>query len=262
MSEPGLFTRTEILVKSAGVERLRRTHVLLVGLGGVGGYAAEALARAGIGRLTLVDHDVVARSDLNRQMASTLDALGQKKIEVLGRRIANINPECRVVLRDQFLTPANIPELLDETRPDWVIDAIDSLNSKVGLLVEARERGLKVVSSMGAGGRLDPTRLVVGDLEESTICPLAREVRRRLHRRGHGPGIRAVWSTEPPAEPLPPEPTPTGRPRSVNGTISYLPALFGLTLAGMVIQSLLIADPLESPEKEHGESVITPDGQS
>ncbi|MBF0342149.1 MAG: ThiF family adenylyltransferase [Magnetococcales bacterium] len=239
MAEPGLFTRTEILVQAAGVERLRRASVLLVGLGGVGGFAAEALGRAGIGRLTLLDHDVVSPTDLNRQMASTLATLGEKKVDVLGRRLAEINPACELTLLDRFLTPAITGETLDLARPDWVVDAIDSLNSKVNLLIEARARGLAVASSMGAGGRLDPTRLQVGDVMDSTICPLAREVRRRLHRRGQGRGIRAVWSTEPPAEPLPPEPTPTGRPRAVNGTISYLPALFGMTLAGIVIQALL-----------------------
>ncbi|MBF0626740.1 MAG: ThiF family adenylyltransferase [Magnetococcales bacterium] len=239
MQEPGLFTRTGILVKSAGLERLQKAHVLLAGLGGVGGYAAEALGRAGIGRLTLVDHDVVALTDLNRQLASTHETMGEKKVDVLGRRIASIHPGCQLELLDHFLSPPNIPGILDAARPDWVIDAIDSLNAKVGLLIMTRERGIPVASSMGAGGRIDPTRLVVGDLMDSEICPLAREVRRRLHRRGQGRGIRAVWSTEPPAEPLPPEPTPTGRPRAVNGTISYLPALFGMTLAGIVIQSLL-----------------------
>ncbi|MBF0614757.1 MAG: tRNA threonylcarbamoyladenosine dehydratase [Magnetococcales bacterium] len=239
MAEPGLFTRTEILVQAAGVERLRAAHVLLVGLGGVGGFAAEALGRAGIGRLTLLDHDVVAPTDLNRQLPSTQETMGEKKVTVLGQRIGSINPECRLVLLDCFLTPKNTPEILEQAQPDWVIDAIDSLNSKVNLLLAARARGLAVVSSMGAGGRLDPTRLVVGDVMDSTICPLAREVRRRLHRRGQGRGIWAVWSTEPPAPPLPPEPTPTGRPRSVNGTISYLPALFGMTLAGIVIRSIV-----------------------
>ncbi|MBF0293793.1 MAG: ThiF family adenylyltransferase [Magnetococcales bacterium] len=239
MTALGLFTRTEILIGAEGVERLRHAHVLLAGLGGVGGFAAEALGRAGIGRLTLVDHDVVSPSDLNRQLAATGNTLEQKKLSVIGQRLAAINPECRLELVDQFLTPSSIPELLDTTRPDWVIDAIDSLNSKVGLLVMARDRELRIASSMGAGGRLDPTRLVVGDLMDSTICPLAREVRRRLHRRGCGRGIVAVWSTEPPAPPLAPEPTPRGRPRAVNGTISYLPALFGMTLAGIVIRDLL-----------------------
>ncbi|MBF0182450.1 MAG: tRNA threonylcarbamoyladenosine dehydratase [Magnetococcales bacterium] len=235
----GLSTRTEILVGAEGVARLRRAHVLLAGLGGVGGFAAEALGRAGIGHLTLVDHDVVAPTDLNRQLAATGDTMEQKKLTVIGQRLAAINPHCRLELVDQFLTPSSIPELLDATRPDWVIDAIDSLNSKVGLLAMARDRELPIASSMGAGGRLDPTRLVVGDLMDSTICPLAREVRRRLHRRGYARGIVAVWSTETPAPPLAPEPTPRGRPRAVNGTISYLPALFGMTLAGIVIRDLL-----------------------
>ncbi|MEO5331366.1 MAG: tRNA threonylcarbamoyladenosine dehydratase [Magnetococcus sp. YQC-5] len=239
MSPLGLYTRTEILVGRAGLHRLQQAHVLLAGLGGVGAFAAEALCRAGIGRLTLVDHDVVEWTDFNRQLPSSLETLGQKKTKVMGDRLSLINPECELIILDQFLTPALIPAILDAAQPNWVLDAIDSLNSKVGLLVEARTRGLRVASSMGAGGRLDPSALQVGDLMDSTICPLARDVRRRLHRRGCGRGIIAVWSIEPPARPLPPEPTSFGRPRAINGTISYLPALFGMTLAGVVIRNIL-----------------------
>ena len=239
MSASGLSERTQVLVGAQGVQRLQRSHVLLAGLGGVGSYAAEALARAGIGRLTLIDHDVVAPSNLNRQLPATETTMGQKKVRLMGERVVSINPDCQLVLLDHFLSPESISGILDQGRPDWVIDAIDSLNCKVALLVAMLERGWPVASSMGAGGRLDPTCLEVGDLMDTRVCSLARVVRNRLRRRGFGRGVLTVWSSEQPAPPAPAERCERGRLRVVNGTISYLPALFGLTLAGVVIQSLL-----------------------
>lgn len=240
MNHAGLFERTHILVGDQGLERLQRARVLLAGLGGVGSYAAEALVRAGVGHLTLLDFDVVSRSNLNRQLPATEATVGRKKVEVMGQRLAEINPHCHLDLHDLFLTPQSIPGILDQARPDWVIDAIDTLNCKVGLIVESLARGVRVASSMGAGGRLDPTQLVVGDLMDSHTCPLAREVRNRVRRRGVERGVVAVWSPEPPVPHLPPEPTVDGRARAINGTISYLPALFGMTLAGTVVQAILL----------------------
>ncbi len=237
MDDPALFERTRILVGDAGIERLQRSHVLLCGLGGVGGYAAEALVRAGIGRLTVIDADVVAPSNLNRQLPATEGTIGQKKVALMERRLTAINSRCRLTALDRFLAPENIPQTLAEARPDWVLDAIDSLNCKVGLIVEAR--GLPVVSSMGAGGRLSATGVRVDDLMDTHTCPLARTVRGRLRRRGVQRGVLAVWSPEPPMPHAPPEPVARGRPRVVNGTISYLPAIFGLTMAATVIQGLL-----------------------
>jgi tRNA A37 threonylcarbamoyladenosine dehydratase len=236
-----IWERTRILVGDAGVARLEGARVLLAGLGGVGSFAAEGLARAGIGALTIVDFDRVALSNLNRQLCALHSTLGQTKAEVIRARIADINPHCAVTVIDAFLDADALPALL-ASGFDQVADAIDSLNSKVGLIGAALDAGIPIASSMGAGGRLDPARIRVGDLMDSAGCPLAREVRQRLRRRGHGRGVRAVWSDEPPRPPLPPEPTSRGRPRAVNGTISYLPALFGLTLAGCVVQGLL-GDP-------------------
>jgi len=236
--ENPLWERSTILVGAPGRARLEASRVLLVGMGGVGSYAAEALARAGVGHLTLVDHDVVAGSNLNRQLPALRSTLGEKKVQVMAARIREINPECDLVLREQFIRPDDVGALLAPGF-DQVIDAIDSLNCKVGLVAGAYEARLPVASSMGAGGKLDPTRIVVGDLMDSENCPLARNMRKRLRRRGVGRGVTAVWSNEPACAPLPPEPTGRGRDRPVNGTISYLPALFGLTLAGVVVQRLL-----------------------
>ena len=236
-----LWERSRILIGADGVERLRGAHILLAGLGGVGSYAAEALARAGIGQLTIADHDQIAASNLNRQLCALHSTLGQDKAAIMAERIIDINPDCQLTVIDGFLAADALPSLVVEGGFDHVVDAIDSLNSKVALIAAALAAGVPVAASMGAGGRLDPTRIQVGDLMTSQVCPLAREVRRRLRRRGLDRGVLAVWSEEPPMPPLPPEPTSRGRPRAVNGTISYLPALFGLTLAGCVIRRILDA---------------------
>jgi tRNA A37 threonylcarbamoyladenosine dehydratase len=238
-----LSERTHILVGDAGVARLAAARVLLVGLGGVGAYAAEALARAGIGHLTLADHDRVSPSNLNRQLVALGSTLGRPKVAVMAERVADINPDCRLDLWERFLPAEEMPTLV--AGYDWVVDAIDSLNSKVALIAACLDAGIPIASSMGAGGRLDPTRIRAGDLMDSRGCPLARTVRQRLRRRGIERGILAVWSEEPPLPPLPPEPTGRGRPRAVNGTVSYLPALFGLTLAGCVVQRILTQPPTD-----------------
>jgi tRNA A37 threonylcarbamoyladenosine dehydratase len=163
------------------------------------------------------------------------------KADVIAARIREINPDCRLAIHGEFLSVDDMPELVGRGGYDHIADAIDSLSSKVALLAAALEAGIPVAASMGAGGRLDPTRVRVSDLMDTRECGLAREVRKRLRRRGHGRGVLAVWSDEPPLPPLPPSPTGRGRDRAVNGTISYMPALFGLTLAGVTVRRLLDA---------------------
>jgi tRNA A37 threonylcarbamoyladenosine dehydratase len=231
--------RTHILIGDGGIERLRRSHVLIAGLGGVGAFAAEALARAGVGALTLADHDQVTLSNLNRQLLALHSTLGRRKTEVMAERIADITPACRVTQLDEFLTAEAMEPLLLGGAFSQVIDAIDSLNSKLALLETALRGGVPIVSSMGAGGRLDPTRVRVGDLAETQMCPLARLVRQRLRRRGVTEPLTVVWSDEPPRPPLPPTAVERGRARAVNGSVSYLPALFGLMLAGIVVNRVV-----------------------
>lgn len=233
-----IWERTRIVIGEEGIARLRGARILLAGLGGVGSFAAEALARAGIGHLTLADCDQVAPSNINRQLLALHSTVGRQKVEVMAERVRDINPDCELSLFDRFLHSDEMPELLAPGF-HFVIDAIDSMNSKLALVEGACGMRIPVASSMGAGGRTDPSRIRVGDLMDSQGCPLAREVRRRLRRRGIGRGVLAVWSDETPSAPLPPEPTGRGRPRAVNGTLSYLPALFGITLAGAVIHRLL-----------------------
>lgn len=235
------FERAEILIGAEGLARLAGKHVFLAGLGGVGSWCAEMLARAGIGRLTLVDMDVVAVSNINRQLPALLSTVGQAKAAVMAARIRDINPACQLTVLTDFLTPENIPDLLPPDA-DYVIDCIDSLNCKIALIVTARERGLPVAASMGAGNKLDVTRVKVSDISKTEVDPLAAIVRKRLRKRGVNKGVLCVWTDEPGAPPLPPEEVGHGRARAVNGTISYMPPLFGLMLAGAVVKRLLEAE--------------------
>jgi tRNA threonylcarbamoyladenosine dehydratase len=235
----GLFERTRILLDDAQLNKLKNAHILLAGLGGVGSYAAEALARAGIGNLTFIEHDVVSESNLNRQLVALHSTVGKKKSAVMVERVKDINPECKVTVMDQFVRPEDMDAIFDR-HYDYVIDAIDSLSCKVSFVRTAHEKGYKIISSMGAGGKLDPTKIKVADIYKTSECKLARVMRVRLKRQRVKKGILAVYSTEKPLPPLPPEPVAgAGRPRAVNGTISYLPSLFGLTIAGVVIQRLV-----------------------
>jgi tRNA A37 threonylcarbamoyladenosine dehydratase len=228
------FTRSHILLGDAGIQKLKSKHIFIAGLGGVGSYCAEAMARAGIGRITLLDHDKVVVSNINRQLPALLSTA-----VLLRARIADINPECQVTLLYDFLTIDNVNDLVPAD-VDYVMDCIDSLSCKVALVVESYKRGLKVASSMGAGNRIDPSRIKIADISKTIMCPLAREMRKRLRNEEVYKGVLTVFSDEYPSAPLPPEPTGRGRPRAVNGTISYMPPLFGFTLAGAVIQRLLV----------------------
>ena len=235
------FERTRILLTPEEMSRLAHAHVLVAGLGGVGSYCAEALARAGVGRLTLIDHDVVAASNINRQLPALLSTVGQPKAALMTARIRDINPACELQVIREFLTPDNVTRLVP-AEVDYVIDCIDSLNCKVALVVTSIERGLRVASSMGAGNKLDPARIRLADISKTSQCPLASVMRKRLRKRGIHKGVLTAFSDEPGRTPLAPQPVEgSGRPRAVNGTISYMPPLFGLMLAGAVVQQLIAA---------------------
>lgn len=255
-SDDPLWDRTRILVGETGVARLSESHVLIAGLGGVGAHAAEALARAGVGALTLVDHDRVAASNLNRQLVALRSTVGRYKTEVMAERIADINPACRLRAVAEFLDEDGMEGFLSEPF-DQVIDAIDSLSSKVSLIETAWRLGLPILSSMGAGGRMDPTRVQVGDLMDTRVCGLARAVRGRLRRRGIERGITVVWSDEQPLPPLAPSDTGRGRPRAVNGTLSYMPSIYGLMLAGLAVKRLLESSSQLSGTRRRGQCLST-----
>ncbi len=228
--------REEMLLGEAAMEQLAGCHVAIFGIGGVGSYSAEALARAGIGRLTLIDHDTVGLSNINRQLCALHSTLGQNKAEVMARRIADIRPDCRVRVIAQMYTEQNKDEFFTEPL-DYIIDAIDTVSCKLSLICNARNRGIPIISAMGTGNKLDPTKFVITDISKTTGCPLARVVRKELRERGitHHP---VLYSEEPPMTPTQREAPPPGR-RAVPGSVSWVPSCAGLMLAGHVVQELI-----------------------
>jgi tRNA threonylcarbamoyladenosine dehydratase len=238
------FARTEQLLGPEAYAKLGAARVGIFGLGGVGSFACEALARAGVGHLRLVDHDVVNPSNINRQLFALHSTIGQPKVEVAASRAQDINPRIIIDAHRAFINGDSVAELL-EPPLDLVLDAIDSVNAKTALLEEAFRRGIPVLSSMGAGGRMEGGEIRAGDLSESFNCPLARMIRKRLSRRGIREGIRCIYTPEPCRNDLLPKPEDVdahvgpGRKRTPLGTISYMPALFGLRAAEEVIRMLL-----------------------
>ena len=188
------FERTARLIGVEGVERLQQAHVLLFGVGGVGGYVAEALARSGVGAFTLVDNDTVAESNLNRQIIATYDTIGREKTEVMKERILSINPEAKVEVRNCFFLPECADEF-DFSKYDYIIDAVDTITAKIEIIMRAKEAGVPVISSMGTGNKLNPAWLMVADLKQTSVCPLAKVMRRELKKRGieH---VKVVYSKE------------------------------------------------------------------
>lgn len=230
--------RTRLLLGEEKSERLRRAHVLVVGVGGVGAYAAEMLCRAGVGRLTLVDADTVQPTNINRQLPALHSTLGQPKVEVLAARFRDINPEVELTVLPVFLKDENIPQLLDAARYDFVVDAIDTLAPKCYLIAEALRRRIKIVSSMGAGAKSDITQIRFADIWDTYHCGLSKAVRKRLQKMGIRHKLPVVFSTEQ-ADPKAVLLTDDERnKKSTCGTVSYMPAVFGCYLAEYVIRRL------------------------
>jgi tRNA A37 threonylcarbamoyladenosine dehydratase len=232
-----LFERSLLVFNDTGLQQINQSHVLVAGVGGVGGFVAEALARAGVGELTLIDHDDVSASNKNRQIIALNSTLNQNKAEVMAQRIADINPDCIVNVNKTFIRPEDMEALLS-TSFDYVVDAIDSLNCKVSLVATAKQMGLPVASSMGAGRRIDPSKIELADISKTHGCALARNMRQRLKKQRISKGVMTVFSTEVPQAPGPMEQIEGARGRVVNGTASYMPGIFGLMLAGYVIKQL------------------------
>ncbi|GAB4312068.1 MAG: tRNA threonylcarbamoyladenosine dehydratase [Bacteroidales bacterium] len=229
--------RTRLLLGEKNVEVLNRSSVLVAGLGGVGGYAAEALCRAGVGRLLLADSDRYMASNRNRQNGAFLSTEGQLKTEVIMSRLKDINPEVSLEVYNGYLKDEAIPGIM-ENNIDYVLDAIDTLSPKVYLIKEAIERQLPLVSSMGAGGRLDPGMVRVADISESFGCPFAQAVRKKLYGLGIRSGFRVVFSPEPVIRSSVIVTDNSPNKKSTVGTVSYMPAIFGFTAASVVIRSL------------------------
>ena len=226
--------RTALLIGQEGVEKLSQKHVLVVGVGGVGAYAAEMLVRAGIGKITIVDGDCVENTNRNRQLLALTSTLGQAKVDVFKQRLLDINPHLQVTAVYDFLQDEKIPQLFENQKFDFLIDAIDSVAPKTYLIAEAVRRQVPVVSAMGAGGKCDPAKIQVADISKTYQCHLAAVVRKRLKQQGITKGVMTVFSAEPAVKLV----QQNNADKAV-GTISYMPAIFGCWCASLCLRELL-----------------------
>lgn len=253
------WSRTGLLIGEEGIETLQKARVAVFGIGGVGGYVVEALARSGVGALDLIDNDTVAPSNLNRQIIATAETVGRYKVDVMRERILSINPKALVTVYRCFFLPENAEEF-DFTQYDYVVDAVDTVTAKLEIIMRARAAGVPVISCMGAGNKLDPTKFQVTDIYQTSMCPLAKVMRRELKKRGVK-SLKVVYSTEQALQPrldaqkiqpaykegaAPEEDVslaaidqPGSSRRSTPGSIAYVPAVAGLIAAGEVIRDLI-----------------------
>lgn len=242
------FSRTELLLGSEGMERLKNARVAVFGVGGVGGHVVEALARSGVGTLDLIDNDQVALSNINRQIIATMDTIGQYKVDAAKARVLSINPEAIVHVYKTFYLPETASQF-DFTQYDYVVDAIDTVTGKIGLVMQAEAAGVPIISSMGAGNKLDPTAFMVADIYKTSVCPLAKVMRRELKKRGVK-RLKVVYSQEEALTPLPivgdesqmimteNGAVPSKR-RQTPGSTAFVPSVAGLIIAGEVIKDLI-----------------------
>ena len=248
------FSRSELLFGKPALDTLHRSRVAVFGIGGVGSYTVEALARAGVGRLTLIDDDLVCLTNLNRQLIALHSTVGQPKVEVMAARVHDINPDAEVETFKTFYLPENA-DSFDLSRCDYIVDAVDTVSAKVELAVRASQAGVPIISCMGAGNKLDPTRFEVADLFETSVCPLCKVMRKEVKRRGVE-RLKVVYSKEEPLMPVETEAIscrhhcvcPKGATRTctvrhrVPGSVSFVPSVAGLIIAGEVIRGLIGRD--------------------
>jgi tRNA A37 threonylcarbamoyladenosine dehydratase len=232
------LSRTELLLGNEKLDKLKKAHILVVGLGGVGAYAAEQLCRAGVGEMTLVDGDHIELTNINRQLAASISNLGKDKTEVMGQRLKDINPNLKLHLVKEFLSDERIVEILKEHKYDYIVDAIDTLAPKIILIYHSLQLNLKIVSAMGAGGKMDPSKIQMCDISKSYNCKLARMLRKKLHQLGVYEGVKVVFSPEDVSKQAVVL-TESRNKRSNVGTISYMPPLFGCFCSSIVINELL-----------------------
>ena len=231
--------RTKLLVKEEGIERLQNANILIVGLGGVGSFAAEFLVRSGIGNLTIVDGDTVDITNINRQLPALNSTIGKNKTDVVAERILDINPKLNLKKIYEFLEPERMDEILTQEKFDYVLDCIDSLSPKLALIITCKRKKIKLVSAMGAGGKTDPSKVMVRDISKTNNCFLAKQIRKKLKKEQIHKGFRCVFSTEIQDENSLKMTDGSNYKKSFYGTISYMPAIFGLYAAAEVIRFLL-----------------------
>lgn len=229
------FSRTRLLFGAEAMEKLRNSRIAIFGVGGVGGYTVEALARSGIGALDLIDNDTVGLTNVNRQIIATMDTIGEYKVDVAEKRIKSINPMCNVKTHKTFYTPETSCEF-DFSQYDYIVDAIDTVTGKIELVVNARKYGTPIISSMGAGNKIDPTAFEVTDIYKTSVCPLAKVMRYELKRRGIKK-LKVVYSKEKPMIPVKESAEQTSK-RQVPGSTAFVPSVVGLIIAGEIIKDI------------------------
>jgi tRNA A37 threonylcarbamoyladenosine dehydratase len=230
--------RAELLFKKEGLEKLKNSNVLIVGMGGVGSFAAEFIARAGVGKMTIVDGDTVDITNINRQLPALHSTVGQPKVTIVGDRLMDINPELQLTRIQEFLSPERAFELVTPEY-DYVLDCIDSITPKLNLILAAKRKKVKVISNMGAGGKFLASKVVVKDISKTDVCPLAKVIRKRLKKEGISTGVKAVFSVEKPDQSSLKMTDGTNFKKSFFGTNSWMPALFGLHAAETVVKHLI-----------------------
>ncbi|MBW8361808.1 MAG: tRNA threonylcarbamoyladenosine dehydratase [Kaistella sp.] len=231
--------RTELLIKEKGLEKLQNANLLVIGLGGVGSFAAEFLARSGVGTMTIVDGDTVDITNINRQLPALHSTVGKSKVEIVAERILDINPRLNLTKINEFLNPERMEEIIDSQKFDYILDCIDSVTPKITLIKTAKRKKVKIVSCMGAGGKMDPAKVMVRDISKTHNCYLAKNVRKRLKKENINKGIRCVFSNEIQDEESLKMTDGTNFKRSFYGTVSFMPAIFGLYAAAEVINHLI-----------------------
>lgn len=230
------FARTEILLGREAIEKLQQARVAVFGVGGVGGYVVEALARSGVGAFDLIDNDTVCETNLNRQIIATWDSIGKAKVDVMKERILSINPDAVVNVRNCFFLPENAKEF-DFSQYSYVVDAVDTVTAKIALVMEAQAAGVPIMSSMGAGNKLNPTAFEVADIYKTSVCPLAKVMRRELKKRGVKK-LKVVYSKEIAMTPAESEEENTSSRRAIPGSTAFVPSVAGLIIASEVVKDL------------------------
>lgn len=233
-----IFDRTRLLVGDKGIDQLKKAKVLIAGLGGVGAYACEAIVRSGVENIIIFDGDTISPTNINRQILAMHSTINHNKADIMYSRIRDINPSCKIVSINEFVRDQKMEDILKDYKPDWIVDAIDTLSPKTYLLIMAYQLGIKTVSSMGSGGKLDPSLIQIADISKTYNCPLAHHIRKNLHKHDIYKGITAVFSPEKVIQNSWVEDFSQNK-RTTIGTISYMPAIFGLNCASVVIRDIL-----------------------
>lgn len=232
-----MFARTELLLGKTNIDKLKNSTLIVFGIGGVGSYVVEALTRVGVGKIVIVDKDDISISNINRQLPATQQTIGLSKVKIMKERMLSINPEITVVAKQEFYLPGRADEFLNDDL-DYIVDAVDNVTAKLDLICCAKEKNIPIISSMGTGNKLDPTRLEIADIKKTSVCPLAKVMRKELRKRNVD-SVKVVYSKEEPVVPMTVDEEGNLIRSSVPGSISFVPSVAGLIIASEVVKDLL-----------------------